>query len=231
MTEENATAVLIHGAGTGAWVWDRVTEKLMLPAVAVEMPLGEPGTTPQRCADLVAAALADRGEGAVIPVLHSWAGVLSGLLAVRLGSRLSHVVYLSAVVPTANGSFVDALPIPQRWILRHLCRGNRQGMRPTDAMITREYCNDLSSGDCELVLERFTAQRAEPLLTRVPGPSTELPSTYITLSRDQSVPPSWQRRYLRRLADPRQVNLDAGHLVMLSRPGEVAGVINEVAGS
>ena len=230
MTTANATAVLIHGAGTGAWVWDRVTEKLSLPAVAVEMPLGEPGTTPQRCADLVMDALADRGDGSIILVLHSWAGVLSGLLAERLGSRLSQVVYLSAVVPPANGSFVDALPIPQRWILRHLCRGNQQGMRPADAMIRREYCNDLSPADASLVLERFTAQRAEPLLTKVPGPSADVPSTYITLSRDQSVPPSWQRRYLRRLAKPRPINIDAGHLAMLSQPEEVARVINGVAG-
>ncbi|TVR06449.1 MAG: alpha/beta hydrolase, partial [Spirochaetaceae bacterium] len=217
--------------GTGAWVWDRVTEKLSLPALPVEMPLGEEGATPQWCADVVMKALSDRGDGSIILVLHSWAGVLSGLLADRLGSRLSHVVYLSAVIPRENGSFVDALPVPQRWILRHLCKGNQQGMRPTDAMIEREYCNDLTADDSQLVLERFTAQRAEPLLTRVPGPSAEVPSTYITLSRDQSVPPSWQRRYLRRLTNPARAAADAGHLAMLSQADEVARVINDVAGS
>ena len=156
MTTASRTAVLIHGAGTGTWVWDRVHEKLTLSAVAVEMPLGEEGTTPQRCADLVTAARSDRPEGVIIPVLHSWAGVLSGLPAERLGSRLSHVVYLSAVVPPANGSFVDTLPIPQRWILRHLCKRNQRGKRPTDATIRREYCNDLSPGDSELEIDRFT---------------------------------------------------------------------------
>ena len=76
MPTDEVTIVLIHGAGTGAWAWERVQARLPIPSLAVDMPLGEEGATPHRCADIVMAALSDSQTSRLIPVLHSWAGVL-----------------------------------------------------------------------------------------------------------------------------------------------------------
>lgn len=220
--------VLVHGAGTGGWVWDEVRSHLRGTSTAVDLPLHEPGCTPSACADLIAESLGARPSSPVLMVLHSWAGGLAGMLAERLGARLVHVVYLSAVIPEDGSTFADTLPIPQRWILRLLYSRNREGLRPSDAMIRREYCNDLSEAQAEDVVRRFTTQRPEPFLTPVAGPPTAPPSTYIHLSVDRSVPPSLQRRSARRLREPTLRSIDAGHLAMLSRPAEVAAILNEV---
>ncbi|TVR61023.1 MAG: alpha/beta hydrolase [Gemmatimonadales bacterium] len=220
--------VLVHGAGTGGWVWDGVRSHLRGTSTAVDLPLHEPGGTPSACADLIAESLGTRPSSPILLVLHSWAGGLAGLLAERLHGRLAHVVYLSAVIPEDGSTFADTLPIPQRWILRLLYSRSRDGLRPSDAMIQREYCNDLSEAQAEEVVRRFETQRPEPFLTPVAGPPAARTSTYIHLSMDRSVPPSLQRRSAGRLREPTLRSIDAGHLAMLSRPAEVAAILNEV---
>ena len=41
------TLLLLHGAGTGAWVWDELTKNLATPAVALDVPGRVEGATPE----------------------------------------------------------------------------------------------------------------------------------------------------------------------------------------
>lgn len=225
MSKEQLTAVLVHGAGTGAWIWEDVQSRLSIPSVAIDVPLHESGATPDHCVGLIEKQLRSLEPCDFVIVLHSWAGVLAGSLANALGERIIHTVYLSAVIPAAGASFVDTMPIPQRWILRLLYSRNPEGLKPSEAMIRKEYCNDLSESAAQMVVDRFTVQRPEPYLTPVPGPHRDAASTYIRLGQDQSVPPALQRKYASNLQNPGTVTINAGHLAMLSRPAEVATVI------
>ncbi|MGH7449166.1 MAG: alpha/beta fold hydrolase, partial [Longimicrobiales bacterium] len=56
-----STVVLLHGAGTGAWVWDRVIDALELPSVALEVPGRKPNVTPDGCAAELIDDLDQRG--------------------------------------------------------------------------------------------------------------------------------------------------------------------------
>ena len=221
------THVLLHGAGTGPWVWDRVARALPRRALALDVPSRVAGVTPDSCADRLMSELDARNIGSVILVLHSLAGVLAAPLVARLGSRLRHIVFVAAVIPRPGGSFVDALPLPNRFILRLLFLFHRNGLKPSPAMIRRELCNDLSASDSQLVVDRYEAEW--PGLYLSPGSADRLPRSpaYIKLLRDQSVPIALQEKMTERLADARVHELDTGHLPMLAAPDALAGILDE----
>jgi len=221
------TLILLHGAGTGAWVWERVMQELSTPAIALDIPGRIEGATPDSCAAALVAELDRKGVDSVILVLHSLAGVLAPGLAARLGSRLKHLVYVAAVIPPSGGSFVDALGFANRVILRILFRFNPKGLKPSPAMIRRELCNDLDPLDAEQVISRYTAEMPGLYLTPVGAPSSLPSTTYVRLLKDQSVVPSQQEAMIARLDGPRVREMDAGHLVMLSSPAALAKILEE----
>jgi len=161
------TIVFLHGAGTGAWVWERVINELSIPAVALDIPGRIDGTTPDNCAAALVTELDRMGIGSVILVMHSLAGVLASGLSARLGSKLKRCIFIAAVIPPSGGSFVDALSFMNRQILRVLFKFNPKGLKPSPAMIRSQLCNDLSPQDTEEVISRYTAEM--PGLYLTPG--------------------------------------------------------------
>ena len=65
------TIVLLHGAGTGAWVWERVMNELSSPCVALDVPGRKEGASPEKCAGELMCELERRNVGSVLLVLHS----------------------------------------------------------------------------------------------------------------------------------------------------------------
>jgi pimeloyl-ACP methyl ester carboxylesterase len=220
------TPVLLHGAGTGPWVWQRTMEALETTALAPELGGRSPGATPAGAAEGIVRELDGAGVDRVLLVLHSLAGVLAGELANRLGERLRGVVLLAAVVPPSGSTFARSMGFPARLILPLLFRFNRDGLRPSEAMIRAELCNDLDEADARMVVERYAAEFPGLYLTRV-ATAPPLPDpVYVRLSEDRSVPPARQDAIVQRLGIDRVVTLPAGHLAMLSRPDELTRIIH-----
>ncbi|MEX2571960.1 MAG: alpha/beta fold hydrolase [Gemmatimonadota bacterium] len=219
------TLVLLHGAGTGSWVWQRVLENVQTPAIALDVPGRAPGVTPAGCAEALVREIDDRGIESVVPVLHSLAGVLASEVARGLGDRLAHCVFVSGVIPPPGGSFLDAVPLPNRLILRLLFRLNRNGLKPSAGMIRRELCNDLSEEDAALVVDRYEAEM--PGLYVTPAASAPRPPgwAYVKLLQDRSVTPAQQDAMIARLPEARRYELDAGHLAMLSNPEGLSEIL------
>jgi pimeloyl-ACP methyl ester carboxylesterase len=222
---DSPTVVFLHGAGTGAWIWERVIRVLPANAFALDIPGRTRGATPDSCAAALVAEIDRRNTTSVVLVLHSLAGVLAAPLTARLGPRLHSCVFLSAVIPPPGGAFVDALGFANRLVLRVLFRLNPAGLKPSSAMIRRELCNDLSEEDAELVISRYEAEMPGLYLTPVDAPLSLSRSTYIKLLDDQSVPPSQQDKMIARLHNCRTHEINAGHLAMLSSAETVAELI------
>lgn len=221
------TVVFLHGAGTGAWVWERVINELSVPTIALEVPGRRAGVTPEGCAEALAAEIDQQGIDLVVLVMHSLAGVLAPGLVARLGKRVKRLVFLSAVIPPSGGSFVDALGFVNRLILSILFKFNPQGLKPSPEMIRAELCNDLNPQDSEEMIARFTPEMPGLYLTPV-GKFSPLPNaTYIKLLKDQSVSPAQQNSMLARLAQPVVRELETGHMAMLSAPAALAKLIME----
>jgi len=223
------TMVFLHGAGTGAWVWERVIKELSAPAVALDIPGRIDGATPDNCAAALVAELDRRGVNSVVLVLHSLAGVLASGLSTRLEPRLKRCVFIAAVIPPSGGSFVDALGFVNRVVLRVLFKFNPKGLKPSPAMIRRQLCNDLAPQDADQVISCYAAEMPELYLTSA-GVLPLLPnSTYIKLLKDQSLLPLQQDSMRARLDRPLVREMDAGHLVMLSAPAALAQLLEEEA--
>jgi len=221
-------AVLLHGAGMGSWVWDRTIASMTTPAIALDVPGRNPDATPDVCAARLVAQIDAAAVDDVVLVVHSLSGVLVPSMARLLGPRLRHVVYVSAVIPAPGRSFVDTIGFPGGLVLRVLFRFNRSGLVPSESMIRSELCNDLDDDDAAQVVAAYEPEFPGLYVTPVDGPPG-LPSTYVRLSRDRSVPPPLQSAMAARLDSPRLEELDAGHLAMLSAPAQLAAALDGVS--
>jgi pimeloyl-ACP methyl ester carboxylesterase len=101
--------VLVHGAWHGAWCWRDVTEALIrqghrahavtLTGVGERAHLLNPDITLQTHIQDVVNAIEHEEMHDVILAVHSYAGMIGTGVADRMTDRLSHLVYVDAVVP------------------------------------------------------------------------------------------------------------------------------------
>lgn len=107
--------VLVHGAWHGAWCWRHVTEALIrrghrahavtLTGLGERAHLLSPAITLEtHIADVIGVIEAEELSDVVLAV-HSYAGMLGTAVADRLPGRLSHLVYVDAVVPKPGESW------------------------------------------------------------------------------------------------------------------------------
>lgn len=219
------TIVLVHGAGTGPWIWDRLRECLPVLSVAVTVPSRHEEATPASCTDQIVKELDEMGIERVVLVLHSLAGVLASELASRLGDRVESTVFVGAVVPGPDKRFVDAVGFPNSLVLKILFRLNPTGLKPSEKMLRAELCNDLPDEDVSVLVGRYEVEWPGLYLGRVNDPRQVRRPAYIRLKDDHSVPPKLQDRMIANLQQPKVFDVDAGHMVMLSKPHALGQLI------
>ncbi|HZP29466.1 MAG TPA: alpha/beta hydrolase [Acidimicrobiia bacterium] len=250
--------VLVHGGSHGAWCWDPMLEFLDCPALAVVLPpkrlrTGETRRVDAELAEQLAAlkigdfadsiiADVDRtGFDRFVLVGHSMAGLSIPEVARRIPRRVAHLVFVSATTPPEGACVLDSLTPEIREITRdHIERASQEGAEASgvldEAMARLMFCNDMDEEQTKFVLDRVCTEAVnvavEPV-TRL-GVPPELPKTYVRLSRDQSLPPELQAQMIVNLERSpggrvEVVEIDAGHDVMVSRPRELAAIVNEIA--
>jgi pimeloyl-ACP methyl ester carboxylesterase len=228
---ENVKLVLLHGAGLGAWVWNKVEPLLQVPSVAVSFPNRDSYKADHRLTlddycEAVHREVAPFPRTKIVLVAHSIAGVVACRLSKELGQRLAAFVGVSAVIPANGGSFLSALPFMQRAITWGMM--SVSGTRPPDSVIIKSYCNDLSQTDSELVVTRYVP---ESMLLYTQASDHNLPRSiprlYIKLEKDRSLSPDLQQQMIKTLDADRVVSIAAGHLAMLSEPEKLADVLNK----
>lgn len=250
--------VLVHGGGHGAWCWSRVLDRLAAPARAVDLPpvavRGGPGRfldLPElrtlTVADFADAVIADAdaaGYERFVLVGHSLAGVTIPEVARRAPDRVGHLVFLSCTVPAEGGSTLgrlhdDLAAMARENLAASLARPPTGAPTPPgldDAMLRAMFGTDLDDEAMQLVLDHFGHEVMgiidEPV-SRVGVPAT-IPKTWIRLLRDATLSVADQDASIGYLeASPggrvAVVDLDTGHDAMLSRPAEVAVIVDGIA--
>lgn len=114
-----STFVIVHGAWTGSWGWDRVAERLRAKGHAVHVPalsgLGErshlahfPITLTTHVDDIINEMVWHELTDVVL-VAHSYGGFVATGVLERAADRVASVVYVDAFIPDDGQSFEDIM--------------------------------------------------------------------------------------------------------------------------
>jgi len=172
---------------------------------------------------------------------HSMGGLTISEIARREPERVEHLVYVSSMVPPDGQSAIEALPEDLRPTTRQAIENARLGrgdpVGGLDEQTVRSmFCNDMDDEQARFVLEHVGTEVAVALAEPVSraGVPPELPKTFVKLRQDQSLAPDHQDTLVQNLrdcpgGDLEVVTIDAGHDVMISRPKELADVLNRIA--
>lgn len=226
MTDVNAAFVLVPGAGLGSWIWRDVIPLLAAPAVAVDYAGDGESRTRLELADYVAAVAAQAGHvGAdrVILVGHSVGALVALEAAARLGERVAGFVGVAAAVPLAGRSFLDALPLPQRLVMRTLLR--IAGTRPPQSAIRSGLASGLDADAAAEVVRRFQPESRALYVTRRSASPPPVRRLYIRTRDDREFNHAMQVRMAGNLGSE-VVAMAGGHMPMLERPQELADRLN-----
>jgi pimeloyl-ACP methyl ester carboxylesterase len=228
--------VLIHGAGFGANCWDELIPHLNAEVLAVDLPgrgtraeVGLGTVTLADCADAVREDVEAKDLRDVVLVGHSFAGVTVPRVLDLIPERIRQVILVSAVVPPDGSRVLDQIDPGVRDLVEQSIVGGvyHQTREGAAAML----CNDMDDATAASALDRLADDSGALLREPVDlsGYRREIPRTYVHLTRDQCYVEELQQRSIA-LLRPNVVDLDTGHMAMISAPGKLAAILNAVHG-
>jgi pimeloyl-ACP methyl ester carboxylesterase len=225
-TTKATNVVLVHGAWADGSSWAEVIPYLQaagLKVTAVQNPL----TSLEDSADATRHVLALQ-DGPTVLVAHSWGGTV--ISEVGTDPKVTALVYVAARAPDAHEDFVAlAGQYPQG--------AARAGIETHDGLTTL-------SEDAFL---KYFANGVEPTKARglyavqwptaasiFAGKTTTAawrskPSWYAVSKQDHTINPALER-FLAKRMNATTVELDAGHLSLVSNPRQIADIILDAAG-
>lgn len=192
-------------------------------------------------ADIDAAGFADLNDGRFTLVGHSMGGLTISEVARRIPERVSHLVFVSAMVPAEGALVMDGVPSSASDAAQALVGDSPDDSSNAagglDAERTRNmFCNDMDEQQTQFVLDHTGTEAFRVFGEQVTrrGIPPELPKVYVRLLQDQALPLSDQDRAIENLCNSpggevEVIELDTGHDVMISAPAILAEVLNEIA--
>lgn len=229
-----STIVLVGGSFLGAWAWERVepmlteaghdVHPLTLTGFGDRAHLGSAATTLTTHATDITAAIEIAGLRDVVLVAHSYGGAPATIAANRIPDRVARIVYVAAVLPQAGKTLFDSTPPGVEEAITQTVEDGRIPLMSDDII-------DANFGDHGLTHEHRAWLRArgvgQPINTyRDPAPADlsaveGVPRTYIACLGDPGDPPDLPGHDL--------ITMDSGHWPMITKPEELARVIDKVA--
>ncbi|KOR82561.1 alpha/beta fold hydrolase [Paenibacillus solani] len=235
MYKEELGFVFIYGAGMNGGVWDIVAEGLDYPCLKVDYPLrdGDADTPGRHLAleDYVIHMMEQVRRWDTqkfVLVAHSLGGVLAMELAARLAERVAGFVAIGAAIPKRGGSFVSALPFPQRIIMPVILK--MAGTKPPESVIRKGLCSDLLEEQASRIAAEFIPESRRVYTDCVQASVPQVPKLYVKLTQDKEFGESMQKRMAANLSADRVESLSIGHLPMLSDPLGVQRILEGFVG-
>jgi pimeloyl-ACP methyl ester carboxylesterase len=232
--EGNVNIVLVHGSYVGAWIWDLVSpdlERRGHRVTAVDLPVSDPAAGAAAYAQTIIDSV-DWTEPPVV-VGHSMSGLVVPLVAVERPVR--RLIFVAAMLARPGVSAteqrqtepIDPTTPPSTSQWTDLGEG-LWSVGPDTA--TELFWQDAPPDVAGRAVARLRPQ-AYTVITET-SPLTAwpaVPSAYIVCRDDRVMNPAWQRRAARERLGVEPVELDGGHSPMLSRPAELAEVLDGLA--
>jgi pimeloyl-ACP methyl ester carboxylesterase len=223
---EARNVVLVHGAWADGSSWAEVIARLQaagLHVTAVQNPLTS-------LADSVAAtrrALALQ-DGPTVLVAHSWGGTV--ISETGTDPKVTALVYVAARAPDAGEDFVALSGKFPTMPVRAGVQEHDGFTNLSEEAFIKYFANGVQHEKAEVL---YAEQ--EPTAASLFGGRTTAaawhskPSWYAVSKLDQTISPDLER-FLATRMKATTVELDAGHLSLVSRPQEIADLILAAAG-
>jgi len=228
--------VLVHGGGLDRRCWDRLLPHLPGPVLAVDLPGRGTHPVPLHSVGLADCAASVRddidaaGYDSVVLVGHSLAGCSMPAVVALLGERVQRLVLVACTVPEDGQSAFDTLDPDIQTMLREA--GEPREPRPMEPALAKMVLgNDLDDEQFAWCVERLVPEAVrlttEPVdLSPLRGP---LPCTWVRTLRDLIIPATKQSRFVDNVGHCDVIDMDAGHMCMVSQPAALAEILNDVA--
>jgi pimeloyl-ACP methyl ester carboxylesterase len=217
------TYALIPGGGGDPWEWHRLVAELEARAdegIAVRLPADDDTAGWSEYADAVVDALGDRTD--VVVVAASMGGFTAPIVSTRRAVDL--LVLLNAMIPepgeTFNAWWSNTGSGPARSEY-HASIGLTPAQADDDAVI---YYHDLSAElSAEAQARSWQDQSMTPLDEPWPLASwPDVPTRVLAGRHDRMFPLELQRRVAKERLGLEVDEIDGGHMVAMSHPGELA---------
>ncbi|MES1246591.1 MAG: alpha/beta fold hydrolase [Actinomycetota bacterium] len=232
-----ATCVLVHGAFHGGWCWQPLLPHLEARghrSVALDLP-GH-GADPraletvtfEQTVDAVVEAVGAEPEPVWL-VAHSLGGIVAAAAAGRVPDRIARLVFVTALVPLHGEAMQDLPQRPADDPVNGLVAPMGDLLLRIDAERAGEALfNECSPAVADWATARLEHEARANTVGRAffpDGRFPAIPRTYVACGRDRTITLDRQERISARagIADLRL--LDADHSPFLSRPGELAALL------
>lgn len=223
--------LLIHGTCHGAWCWDRLLPELAergIAARAIDLP-GRDGS-PTTLDAYAQAILAAAAPGTIL-VGHSAGGYAITSAAEADPARFRGLIYLCAYLPAPGQSLADMRRAgPSQPLLPAIrLAEDRQSFTIDPALAPQAFYQDCPPDLATWATARLCPQPVLPQRTPLwPKAALSLPRHYITCTRDQTIPPDYQRQMASGLPPDCLHDLPSGHSPFLSMPKALADKLAEI---
>ena len=226
--------VLIHGAYHGAWCWDKLVKILASQHAQVICPdLPGHGQSQLELTDLY-------GDGRFVrelleqceqpPVLcgHSYGGAVI-TEAVNRVNLVDHLVYLAALVPSADIDLSDDVPDMANAPINGAIHFGENGLASFDLEQAKHFFYaDCSDADIEWAKRHIDRQKLDTFIQNVSQSLwSKVDSSYVLCTEDNAVPMPAQKVFAQRCKQ--QILLESSHSPMLSQPEKVADLLLALA--
>jgi pimeloyl-ACP methyl ester carboxylesterase len=226
MTKTSPTIVLVHGAWADGSSWNRVIPILQakgLQVIAVQLPLTS-------VADDFGAArrIVEDTEGPIVLVGHSWGGM--AVTQAGVDPKVAALVYLSAFaadIGETGSSLIGAHATPPA--LSTIVSDKAGFVYQTEAGMAQNVAPDLPVAEARVLAAtqgRLAGAAFGQTVTAVAWKTK--PCWYVVTPDDRVISVDLQRALAERM-NARTSELRASHMSLLSQPGKVASVIEDVA--
>jgi pimeloyl-ACP methyl ester carboxylesterase len=227
--------VLIHGGGLDRRCWDRLVPHLDGPVLAVDLPGRGRHPAPldavtfSQCAASVRDDIDAAGFDEVALVGHSLAGCSMPAMVGLMGERVRHVVFVACTVPEDGRSAFDTLDPEIQSMIQDAPEPAEP--RAMDAAMAQVVLGpDLDEEQFAWCTERLVPEA--PRLTTDPvdlSPlRTAVARTWIRTLQDVIVPAPKQQRFADNVGNCPVIDLDAGHMCMVSQPLQLTAILDQV---
>jgi pimeloyl-ACP methyl ester carboxylesterase len=224
-----STFVLIHGGGDVGWYWHLVEAELRArghDVVAPDLPGDDESHTLADYADAVVDAVGAKQN--LVVVGHSFGAFTAPLVADRL--PVDVLVLLAGMVPAPGES-------PDEWWAGTGYRSAVAEQAEQDGGLTGHpdpYVSFYHDVPRELAQEAMSRERAHPSATATAAPWPldawpDVPTRFVLCTEDRTFPPDFFRRLVPDRLGIVPDEIAGSHCVALSRPKEVADVLEGYA--